>query len=229
MLKKYPQFTFAFAIIFFAEIIAVTSNLREIRLVTKPLITISLMLFLYFIIKRESRFTKRVLLGLFFSLLGDVFLMFVHTNELFFMLGLGAFLIAHLFYIAAFYLDSTNKMDVPKRHILPIFLVFGFFCICFYYFLRPFLGSMNIPVLVYSFVITMMGIMAALRYGKTNFKSFAWILMGAIFFIASDSILAYNKFVERMEIGDLLVMATYMLAQFLIAVGTAERKYVKKN
>ena len=229
MLKKYPQFTFAFAIIFFAELIAVTNNLAVVRLFTKPIITISLMLFLHFTIKRESRFTKKVVIGLFFSLLGDIFLMFVHVNQLFFMLGLGAFLVAHLFYIAAFYLDTTNKMEVEKRYVLPIFLVFGFFCLAYYYMLRPFLGDMNIPVLVYSFVITMMGIMAALRYGKTNFKSFAWVLTGAIFFIASDSILAYNKFVERMEIGDLLVMSTYMAAQFLITMGTVERKFVKKN
>ena len=229
MLKKYPQFTFAFAIVFFAELIAVTNALTEIRLVTKPLITISLMLFVHFTIKRKSRFTSKILAGLFFSLLGDVFLMFVPANEFYFMLGLGAFLIAHLFYIAAFYLDSTNKIEVHKRYVLPIFMVFGFSCLSYYYLLRPYLGGMNIPVLVYCFVITIMGIMAALRYGKTNFKSFFWILTGAILFIISDAILAYNKFVEHMQIGHLLVMITYMLAQFLIAMGTVERKYVKKN
>ncbi|RZL32066.1 MAG: lysoplasmalogenase [Pedobacter sp.] len=229
MLKKYPQFTFAFAIIFFAELIAVTNNLREIRFVTKPLITISLMLYVYLTIKRESRFTKKVLVGLFFSLLGDVFLMFPHISEIYFMLGLGAFLIAHLFYIAAFYLDSTNKIEVERRYVLPIFFVFGFFCMSYYMFLRPSLGSMNIPVLIYSFTITLMAIMAALRYGKTNSKSFVWILLGAILFVASDSILAYNKFVERIEMGNLLIMITYMLAQFLITLGTVERKYVKKN
>lgn len=229
MLRKYPQFSFAFAIVFFAELIAVTTNLRELRLVTKPLITISLMLFVYFTIKRKSRFTNKIISGLFFSLLGDVFLMFPHVDELYFMLGLGSFLIAHLFYIAAFYLDSTNKIEVERRYVLPIFLVFGFFCMAYYMFLRPHLGGMSIPVLVYSFTITLMAIMAALRYGKTNAKSFAWILVGAIFFMCSDSILAYNKFVERIVIGDLLIMVTYMLAQFLIAMGTVERKFVKKN
>lgn len=229
MLKKYPQFTFAFAIIFFAEIIAITTNLKELRFATKPLITISLMLFTYFTIKRKSRFTNKIITGLFFSLLGDVFLMFTHIDELYFVLGLGAFLIAHLFYISAFYLDSTNKIEVEKRYVLPIFLVFGFFCMTFYLLLRPNLGNMNIPVLVYSFTITMMAIMASLRYGKTNSKSFNWILFGAILFVVSDSVLAYNKFVERMEIGDLVIMSTYMLAQFFITMGTVERKFVKKN
>lgn len=229
MLKKYPQFSFAFAIVFFAELIAVTTNLKELRFITKPLITISLMLFVYFTIKRKSRFTNKIITGLFFSLVGDIFLMFPYVDELYFMLGLGSFLIAHLFYIAAFYLDSTNKIEVERRYVLPIFLVFGFSCMAYYLLLRPHLGSMNIPVLVYSFTITLMAIMAALRYGKTNTKSFAWVLVGAILFMISDSILAYNKFVERVEIGDLLIMVTYMLAQFFIAMGTVERKFVKKN
>ncbi|RYG06506.1 MAG: lysoplasmalogenase [Chitinophagaceae bacterium] len=229
MLRKYPQFSFAFAIVFFAELIAVTTNLKELRFITKPLITISLILFVYFTIKRKSRFTNKIITGLFFSLVGDIFLMFPHVDELYFMLGLGSFLIAHLFYIAAFYLDSTNKIEVERRYVLPIFLVFGFSCMAYYLLLRPHLGSMNIPVLVYSFTITLMAIMAALRYGKTNTKSFAWVLLGAILFMASDSILAYNKFVERIAIGDLLIMATYMLAQFFIAMGTVERKFVKKN
>jgi len=229
MLKKYSQFSFAFAIVFFAELLAVTNNLREVRFVTKPLITVSLMLFIYLTIKKKSRFTSKIKKGLFFSLLGDVFLMFSGHHQLYFMLGLGAFLIAHLFYIAAFYVDLSNRMEGEKRSVLPIFIVFGFFCISYYYFLRPYLGDMNVPVLVYCFVITLMGITAALRYERTNYKSFLWILLGAILFIISDATLAYNKFVERMDMGDFWVMTTYMLAQFLICMGTIERKYIKPN
>ena len=229
MFSKYPQFSFAFAIIFFADLIATTNDFFTVRLVTKPLITISLILFLHFIIKRKSRFTSKVMIGLLFSLIGDIALMFAAKDSNFFMLGLGAFLIAHIFYIAAFYLDSTNKIEVHRRYITPIFMVFGFYCFSYYYVLSPYLGELNLPVLFYSIAIALMGIMAALRYGKTNFKSFSWILTGAVLFIISDSILAYNKFVEPLEISDILIMSTYMLAQFLIAMGTAERKYVKKN
>ena len=229
MFKKYPQFTFAFAIIFFVELIVITNNLTMLRYITKPLITISLMLFVFFTIKRKSRFSNKIIAGLFFSLLGDVLLMFAPTEEAFFMFGLGAFLIAHLFYISAFYLDSTNKIDVENRHVFPIFTVFGFFCIVFYYSIHSYLGGMKIPVLVYAFVISMMAITAALRYGKTNEKSFVMILIGALLFMISDSLLAYNKFVEKLEVGHLLVMVTYMLAQFLIGIGTVERKYIKIN
>lgn len=229
MFNKYPQFSFAFAIIFFADLIATTNDFISVRMITKPLITISLMLFLYFIIKRSSRFTNKVIIGLLFSLIGDIALMFASNDNVFFMLGLGAFLIAHIFYIAAFYLDSTNKIEVHRRYTLPIFMVFGFYCFSYYFILSPYLGELSLPVLFYSITIALMGITAALRYGKTNFKSFSWILTGAVLFIISDSILAYNKFVEPLEIGDILIMSTYMLAQFFIAMGTAERKYVKKN
>jgi uncharacterized membrane protein YhhN len=229
MFKKYPQFSFAFAIIFFSELLAIVNDIMWLRYLTKPLITISLMFFVWFTLKRKGRFTNKIIAGLFFSLLGDVFLMFTQLDEIYFMLGLGAFMIAHLFYIGAFYVDCTNKIEVSKRYVLPIFLVFGFVCMTYYTVLRPYLGNMKFPVLFYSFAITLMAITAALRYGKTNTKSFAWILLGALMFLLSDSILAYNKFVEHIEIGDLLIMITYMLAQFLIAIGTVERKYIKMN
>ncbi len=229
MFKKYPQFIFAFAIIFFVELIVITNNLNVLRYITKPLITISLMLFVFFTIKRKSRFSNKIIAGLFFSLLGDVLLIFARSDEQFFMFGLGAFLIAHLFYISAFYLDSTNKIEVENRHVFPIFMVFGFCCIAFYYSIQSYLGGMSIPVLVYAFVITMMAITAALRFGKTNQKSFLLILIGAILFMISDSLLAYNKFVDKFETANLLIMVTYMLAQFLIGIGTVERKYIKIN
>ena len=126
MLKKYPQFTFGFAIIFLAELIATANDLREIRFVTKPLITIILMLFLHFAIEKKGRFTKKIITGLLFSLFGDVLLMFAPIEQTYFMLGLGSFLIAHLFYISAFYLDSNNKTQINQTHVLPISWYLGF-------------------------------------------------------------------------------------------------------
>lgn len=229
MFKKYPQFSFAFAIIFLAELLAVSHDLDWLRIVSKPLITVSLMLFLRLSIKRKSKVGNRVLVGLFFSLLGDVLLMLTGLRINSFLFGLSAFLIAHLFYIAAFYLDCTKKITIERRFPIPIIMVFAFFCIAYYMFMFPYLGNMAMPVLVYCVVISIMGIAAALRYGKTNYKSFLWVFIGAILFILSDSILAYNRFVEAFDSADVMVMSTYMLAQFYITVGIVERKFVKKN
>jgi uncharacterized membrane protein YhhN len=228
MFKKYPRFSITFMIIFGLEIFAIVSANQELRYFSKPLICISLLLFMWATLKTRSKFSNRVMVGLFFSLLGDVFLMIPGGNSKYFMLGLGSFLTAHILYISAFYLDTIKRPDVEvKRFVLPIFLVFGFFCLSYYTYLRPYLGSMTTPVLVYCFAISLMAIMAALRYGRVNSRSFVFILVGAILFIISDSLLAYNKFVEKWATGNLLVMVSYMMAQFSIVLGTVERKYIK--
>jgi uncharacterized membrane protein YhhN len=56
--------------------------------------------------------------------------------------------------------------------------------------------------------------------------SFQWntipyqaVLVGALFFIASDSILAFNKFYEPIPYASFLIMITYLAAQFCIVWG----------
>ncbi|MBL4905783.1 MAG: lysoplasmalogenase, partial [Flavobacteriaceae bacterium] len=43
-----------------------------------------------------------------------------------------------------------------------------------------------------------------------------WMFFGALVFITSDSILAVNKFYFSNEIFGILVMVTYIVAQYLI-------------
>jgi uncharacterized membrane protein YhhN len=57
------------------------------------------------------------------------------------------------------------------------------------------------------------------RYGKVSAPSYVWILMGAVLFVASDSILAINKFHHSIEYSRYLIMLTYMLAQYSIVRG----------
>jgi hypothetical protein len=44
---------------------------------------------------------------------------------------------------------------------------------------------------------------------------------GALLFFASDGLLAWNKFVEKLRYGKLLVIITYHLGQVLIVLGAA--------
>jgi len=44
-------------------------------------------------------------------------------------------------------------------------------------------------------------------------------MVGAIFFMLSDTLLAMNKFVAPIENERVLIMSTYIIAQFLIAKG----------
>ncbi len=71
--------------------------------------------------------TKRnwIILALFFSWLGDVLLMFQEKDALFFILGLSAFLIAHLFYIVFFFI--INRKEKLKLNWLLIIVVAAYY------------------------------------------------------------------------------------------------------
>ncbi|RZK53333.1 MAG: lysoplasmalogenase [Pedobacter sp.] len=235
MFKKYLQFSIAFAFIFIIQILMESDSktaklvLADFYYIVKPLITISLMIFYAYQTQLRGRFAKRIFSGLFFGLVGDSFLMFLHINSSFFMFGLIAFLIGHLCYISAFYLDYKWNPSIEKKLTWLALVVFGAFCFGFYLFLRPYLGSMKIPVMVYAFVISLIGIMAVNRKGRVNTISFNLIFLGAIAFLISDSLLAYNKFVNSFNGAGIAIMTTYMLAQYLITVGAVERKLKKAN
>lgn len=233
MFKKNLQFSFAFAFIFIVQILAETDQgtaklvLADFHHIVKPSITISLMLFVAYRTQLKGRFAKRIFAGLLFGLFGDVFLMYEDVDPYFFMFGLTSFLIGHLLYISAFYLDYKWSPSIEKKYTRIAIVVFGVFCVAFYLFLRPYLGDMKIPVLIYAFVISLMAIMAVNRKGRVNTLSFNLIFYGAILFLISDSILAYNKFVSPFAYSGIGIMATYMLAQYCITIGAIERKLKK--
>ena len=64
-----------------------------------------------------------------------------------------------------------------------------------------------------------MSIFAINRYGKVNDKSFKLILVGAILFTMSDSLLALNKFLQPIPLAGVWIMASYAAAQYYITKG----------
>ncbi|RYE54560.1 MAG: lysoplasmalogenase [Sphingobacteriales bacterium] len=102
-------------------------------------------------------------------------------------------------------------------------------CTCFFFFLRPYLGPMRVPVLGYSLTITFMLMMAAFRNMRVNQSSFEMIMIGALFFYVSDALLAINRFVTFFSLANLAIMVTYMIAQYLITMGAINRTLLNKN
>ncbi len=229
MLKKYLKFNLIFALIFVLQLVAECYNLATLRYITKPLIVISLLVIFAISTKLKGRFHKRLFTGLIFGLAGDVLLMLVWQNEAFFMYGLIAFLLCHIFYIRAFYLDFSSAPQLDKKGARIAIVLCALFSISFYVYIRHSLGAMKLPVMIYTFIISLMMMMAAFRNMRVNKLSFNLILFGAIFFLMSDSILAYNKFVNSFDLAGLLIMATYMIAQYLITIGGIERQLVKRD
>lgn len=160
----------------------------------------------------SSFYQTAVVVGLLFSLAGDVFLMLPRDR---FIAGLVSFLLAHLCYVAAF--DSS--VDVPVSPVaLGPFLLYGLVLVRL---LWPHLGRLRIPVMVYAAVLLVMGWMAAEQHLALADGRTLLALVGAGLFVVSDSVLAWNRFVRRFQASQAVVLSTYFTAQWLIALSVA--------
>lgn len=214
--KTEQKFTFIFALIVLLELICGHFEpLQEWHNFTKPLIVLSLIIFFL----SESRFLNtqiRILitLALVLSLLGDIALLFDQIDPIFFIVGLASFLLAHVMYIIVF-LKQRDKGKQAWRFILLMLL----YAIILFYRLQAGLGDLLIPVLVYMVVILIMSTTAFLRKKADHNLNFKWVFTGAILFMASDSILAIDKFYYAFDLSSIVIMLTYALAQYCIVIG----------
>jgi len=229
MIKRHKWFSILFALIFILQLTLGHYGNGYFANIIKPFIALSLLIMLAISTRLKGRFHKRIFTGLIFALAGDLLLGYVSTNDSYFIYGLASFLLCHLFYTSAFYLDFKSAPELDKKGARISILICAVVVISYYFFLRAHLGPMKLPVMVYMLVISMMVMMASFRNQRVNSSSFKLILFGAMFFVLSDAILAYNKFVQPIDFADTWIMATYMIAQYLIIVGAIERKLIHNN
>jgi len=144
-----------------------------------------------------------ILIGLLFCTIGDYTLQW-------FVVGLSFFLIGHLFYIAAFlYCWSFSKIRAASLIPLVLFVV---------YMAMRMVSALQasgqdglvIPVIMYILVISAMAFTAIM----TNQL---WAIAGSLLFVISDSVLAWNKFIEDVTYSGPIIMITYYAAQYCIA------------
>ena len=150
-----------------------------------------------------------ILVGLAFSLAGDVFLMLPGDR---FLPGLASFLAAHLCYITAF--SSGTRLGLSPWTTLPLVL-YGALLLPI---LWPHLGPMKVPVLLYMAVILAMAWRALCRWDQMGGTGALLAAAGALLFVASDSALALDRFRKPYPSAQLLIMSTYVAAQMLIAL-----------
>ena len=207
-------------IFFFINVVVLFANATQnfvLDIIFKPLIVVSLLIYLFIQNAHKGKAVVFALGGLFLSLVGDVLLIF--HEQLFFMLGLICFLIAHLLYIF-YYICSSEFVSTKKLKNKTIFIlliiVYG---ILFCSFLNDHLGVLKVPVFVYTSVLISMNIFALNRYGKVNDKSFKLIVIGALCFALSDSLLALNKFIIPIPLAGIWIIAAYSAAQYFITQG----------
>lgn len=205
-----PQFRVAFVLYILFGLIYLGSfwaEIPEVRSDLKPFL-IPVLSYFYW---GQASFRKIAILGaLFFSFLGDVFLM--GSGTLFFLLGLLSFLGAHLCYMSVLW--PLWKPLAFKIKSIPI-LLYGVYALGLLSFLWPVLEDLKIPVLIYALALCFHGVVSlslALAQGKR-----LWYLgLGVFLFILSDSMIALNSFYFNADYFREWVMATYLSAQALI-------------
>ena len=155
--------------------------------------------------------------GLVFSWAWDIVLELSAKNGNMFVLGLICFLFAHVMYTLVFLLTpGKNYLQKNRLYILIPVAIYGIVLVSYLY---SELSEMRIPVILYTIVILTMLAGAINRKGKVNMMSYTMILAGAIFFVISDSVIALNKFGNKFESSETIIMSTYIVAQYFIVAG----------
>lgn len=178
----------------------------ETKMIFKLIPMVLIILFALWPPIRSTKYYTLICIGLIFCAIGDYTLQW-------FIIGLTSFLIGHIFYIAAF---SEGRERVPGI-VKAILLIYGAsmaIWMCSTLFSRE-ETILAIAVFAYISVILAMGWMS-FRTGTLFAK------IGAISFIASDSILAINKFILDVPYSHQFIMFTYYGAQIFIALSIAE-------
>jgi uncharacterized membrane protein YhhN len=159
-------------------------------------------------------------LGLLFSLLGDIILLF--PSETMFRAGLIVFLLTHVCYLIGF----RQQMLAPSAWSLVLVSVILLNAVRL---LRRIVVSMRArgmnrlvyPVIVYGLVISLMLYAAMATLSDQNWASSAAFLVsiGAFLFWLSDLMLAWNKYVSPLRVGRLLIVLAYHIGQICIISG----------
>jgi uncharacterized membrane protein YhhN len=165
------------------------------------------------LVMRASGDWKRIgiLAALVFSAGGDIFMA---QDD--FILGLRFFLIAHICYLVVFWHSIEFNL---LRVLLALVIVSATFISASI--LSPNLGELVIAVYFYIGVIAAMGITASL-----GAKNHPLVILGALAFMVSDSIIAFNRFYAPIEGSRYVVMITYYIAQYLLTVDARSNRYV---
>ena len=210
-------------VFYIAYLVTVWLKMEAINYFLKPLLIP--MLITYTATRSNFSGKGTLIKALVMSTLGDVLLLFSDIHQLFFISGLISFLIAHVIYIRLF----LKKLNA-RFSIIWAFSSLVFLGIYLFFFLATMWGNlktMKIPVSIYALVISaMLFVVIQLVVSKTLRKG-EYVLFGALLFVTSDSLLAWNMFYQEINHGSFWVMSTYLFAQLFIVYGWVNSKEKK--
>lgn len=199
-----------------ANWIAIWRGKLKAYYITKPLVLLGLIF--YFLLQGACNPTRLpFLVGLIFSLLGDIFL--IPQSTRWFMLGVGAFGMAHLSYIVGF---NASLPPVPYLIIGLAAVLAGI--VVMYMTIDRFAVSSEVNKKLlpffkaYGIVVLAMAISALLCLARPGWSDQSAVLagIGGILFFISDAMIGLEKLNRRLPKYKFWIIVTYHLGQFLI-------------
>lgn len=187
------------------------------RKITKPLCMLGLIGFV--ISTLPNHFFLWI--SLILAWLGDILFIFKHKRMLM-LIGMLFFLAAHALYVFEFgFIFKTQSEEIFASYCFllrfyPILILPG---IPIGYFLSK--KDIKLTVAGAFYQSMLFGVFAsaifAIAIGSTPY--FTFVAVGAIFYYASDAVNAYTLCVKKFKMKEVVIMSTYLLAQFLIVFG----------
>ena len=162
-----------------------------------------------------------ILLGgaLIFCILGDV------AMEKDIIPGIGMFLLAHLLFTVNFLWQSISLVPSLTNMLITV-LCFGGFVVYVFMYIRYLKSSgPEIPDFVlkagsFYFILISATLSTSLLLWLTTGALLGFVpVIGALFFIISDSTIALDEFHHKLSHPEFLIMPTYYLAIFLLSLG----------
>ncbi len=202
------------------EWLAIVKGWRRLEYFAKP----GVMLFLFIWLASVGGLRGSLLwfaAGILLSLAGDIFLMLANERR-WFLFGLGAFLLAHIAYIIG--LNSPPPPFSGMTFGVALMVLLSALPLVrrvLQSLVQRHLRRLVEPVRAYATVISLTLFSALMTLFRTDWQSMPAYLVsiGALLLITSDLLLAWNKFVNPIRRGRLLLMITYHLGQIALIAG----------
>lgn len=212
------KFKYLTAAIIFSGLLAIAGSYgwpdQKLHYIFKPATTI-LILFVA-LTAPASKYKILIVIGILFSLAGDIFLMLPSDQ---FLIGLICFLITHICYIVAFLLASRFGRPSWPYVLLALIAIAIFELVS-----RGIDAKMKLPVAIYAAALSLMTAQALARRLQLKTKSSELAAIGAFLFLISDTTLAYDRFVTGLIAAHAIILSTYYAAQLLIALSALSEK-----
>ena len=188
-------------------------GLPLLAVIFKPLTTLLVIAHAWLRGRATPVVRRLVLLGLALSLAGDIALLWPKQG---FLPGLIAFLLAHLAYLAA--LTRVQRLARPAWPFIMYTLVAAAILAVLW---GGVPAALRVPVAAYVVCLVSMAAQAVAVWrgarGTQGERRAAWLALGGALFVASDALLAIDRFMAPLPAASLFILASYWSAQWCIA------------